>query len=135
MDSRPEVIVKTSTKALWVALIALCTGVAAAQGGPGPQASGPGASAPRTGPGGGLGPGGGMMRGGSRWGADYTPGWAMMTPQERDQHREQMRSAKTYEECTALRDKHHELMAARAKERGINMPAQPRRDACQGYKR
>lgn len=122
---------KASTKTLWVALIALWTGLAAAQGGPAAQASGPGASAPRMG----MGPGGGMMRGGPRWGADYTPGWAMMTPKERDEHREQMRAAKTPEECAALRDKHHEQMVARAKERGINMPAQPRRDACQGFKR
>ena len=119
------------TKSLWVALFALWTGLAAAQGGPGPQASGPGASAPRMG----MGPGGGMMRGGPRWGSDYTPGWAMMTPKERDEHREQMRAAKTYDECTALRDRHHEQMAARAKERGVTMPARPRRDGCQGLKR
>lgn len=118
-------------KAFWVALLALGAGLAVAQGGPGPQASAPGASAPRMG----MGPGGGMMRGGPRWGADYTPGWGMMTSKEREEHREQMRSAKTYEECTALRDKHHEQMMARAKERGVAMPAQPRRDACQGYKR
>ena len=35
----------------------------------------------------------------------------------------------------ALRDKHREQMLARAKERGVTMPAQPRRDACQGFKR
>ena len=122
---------KASTKTLWVALIALWTGIAAAQGSAAPQASGPGASAPRMG----MGPGGGMMRGGPHWGADYTPGWGMMTPKERDEHRKQMRSAKTYEECTALRDRHHEQMMARAKEKGVHMPAQPRRDACQGLKR
>ena len=58
-----------------------------------------------------------------------------MTPAERNEHRTQMRSAKSYEDCVALRDKHHEQMLARAKERGITMPAQPRRDACQGLKR
>ena len=121
---------KTSTKTLWVALFALWTGLAAAQAGPGPQASAPGASAPRMG----MGPGGGMMRGGPRWGADYTPGWGLMTAKERDEHREQMRAAKTREECVALRDRHHEQMAARAKEKGMAMPAQPRRDACQGFK-
>ena len=57
-----------------------------------------------------------------------------MTPAERNEHRTQMRSAKSYEDCVALRDKHREQMS-RAKERGITMPAQPRRDACQGLKR
>jgi hypothetical protein len=122
---------KISTKLLCAALVAAGAGLAGAQtggAGPGPAA---GASAPRMG----MGPGGGMMRGGPRWGADYTPGWAMMSAKERDEHRAQMRAAKTPEECVALRDKHHEQMAARAKERGITMPAQPRRDACQGMKR
>ena len=127
-------------KQLACVLFALGSSLAMAQGGPGPQGAGPGASAPRMGmgPGGGMGSGGGMrggMRGGARAGADYTPGWGLMTPQERDEHRTQMRAAKTYEECTALRDKHHEQMTARAKERGVTMPAQPRRDACQGLKR
>ena len=54
---------------------------------------------------------------------------------ERNEHRTQMRSAKSYDDCVALRDKHREQMLARAKERGITMPAQPRRDACQGLKR
>lgn len=126
---------KASTKLLCVALIATAAGLAGAQtGGPGPgPGPGPaaGASAPRMG----MGPGGGMMRGGARWGSDYTPGWGMMSSKERDEHRAQMRAAKTPAECTALRDKHHEQMVARAKERGITMPAQPRRDACQGMKR
>lgn len=123
---------KRFPSALWVAGLALSVGMAWAQAGggagPGPQASGPGASAPRMGMGGG-------MRGGPRWGSDYTPGWAMMTPKEREEHREQMRAAKTYEECQALRDKHREQMIARAKERGVNAPMQPRRDGCLGLKR
>lgn len=116
--------------------------------GPGPRASGPGpgggpgagprgpgsgaASAP--GPGGrmGMGPGG---RRGPHWGADYTPGWSMMSPKERDEHRARMQGARTYEECRTLQQQHHELMAARAKERGLAAPlAQPRRDACAGLK-
>ncbi len=122
---------KTSSKLMWAALIAASAGLAGAQtGGPGPGPAA-GASAPRMG----MGPGGGMMRGGPRWGSDYTPGWAMMNAKERDEHRAQMRAAKTEQECVALRDKHHEQMGARAKERGITMPAQPRRDACQGMKR
>lgn len=103
--------------------------------GPGPRASGPGpgaASAPGPGARMGMGPGG---RHGPRWGADFTPGWAMMSPKERDEHRARMQGAKTYEECRALQVQHHELMAARAKERGRAAPlAQPRRDACAGLK-
>jgi hypothetical protein len=110
--------------------------------GPSPRASGPGprgASAPgmgmRMGPG--MGPGGQAgPRGAGRWGAEYTPGWALMSPMERDEHRSRMGAAKTYDECKTLQEQHRELMAARAKERGVNAPlAQPRRDACSGLKR
>jgi hypothetical protein len=113
-----------------VSAVGLAMGVATAQpaGGKGPGA-GPAASAPRMG----MGPGGG--RGAARWGADHTPGWALMTQQERDEHRERMRAMTTYEECNAFRQQHHEQMAARAKERGLAAPAQPRRDACGGLKK
>lgn len=111
------------------------TAVFAQQGGgkgpgPGPQASGPAGSAPGMGMGMGMGPGG---RGG-RWGSDYTHGWEMMTQQERDAHRERMGSMQTYEDCTAYRKQQHDLMAARAKERGKAL-GQPRQDACGGLKR
>lgn len=99
--------------------------------GPGPMAAGPGASAPGMGMG--MGHGGG--RGAGRWGADYTPGWAMMTQQERNEHRERMRSMTSYEACKTYHEQHHEQMAARAKERGAQMMAQPRRDACAGLKK
>jgi hypothetical protein len=92
---------------------------AAAQ--PGPKASAPG-------------PGMGYGRGG-RWGADYTPGWSMMSEAERNEHRSRMQSAQTYDDCIAYRDQHHKLMAERAKERGQAMPAQPRHDACAGMKK
>lgn len=115
-------------------VVGLSAGVAQAQpgggkgpgAGPGPMGAGPSASAPGMG----MGPGGG--RGAARWGADYTPGWMMMTQQERNEHRERMRSMKTYEECKAYQTQHHEQMAARAKERGGKPAAQPRRDACAG---
>lgn len=119
-------------------------GTTASSPAPGPRAAGPGpgprgASAPgtRMGPGMGMGPGGQAgPRGAGRWGADYTPGWALMSPKERDEHRSRMMAAKTYDECKTLQEQHRELMAARAKERGVNAPlAQPRRDACSGLKR
>lgn len=98
-------------------------------GGPGPRGPGPGASSPGMG----MGPGGG--RGAGRWGADYTPGWAMMTSQERDEHRNRMRAMTTYDECHAYQTQHHEQMVARAKERGTKALGQPRRDACAGLKK
>jgi hypothetical protein len=108
------------------AALVLCVGAVMAQPGsgkgPGP---GPAASAPRMGMGMGMG----------RWGSDFTPGWSLMTPQERNEHRERMRNAKTYDECKAAQQQHHEQMAARAKERGGKPLAQPRRDACAGMKR
>lgn len=90
--------------------------------GAGPLGAGPAASAP------GMEPGG--SRGAARWGSDYTPGWTLMSQQERNEHRDRMRSMKTYEECKSYQDQHHEKMAAQAKERGGKVPAQPRRDAC-----
>ncbi len=118
-------------------LLALSAGVALAQpgagrgpgAGPGPMGAGPAASAPGMG----MGPMGG--RGAARWGADYTPGWALMTQQERNEHRERMGSMKTYEECKAYQEQHHEQMAARAKERGGKAMPAPRRDACGGLKK
>lgn len=113
-------------------LIGVSTGVAMAQpgGGKGPGAGpGPAASAPGIG----MGPGG--SRGAARWGSDSTPGWALMTQQERNEHRNRMRSMKTYEECKTYQDQHHEQMVARAKERGGKALAEPRRDACSGLKK
>ena len=97
-------------------------------------ASGPG---PGAGPGpgyGGMGPGrGGMM--GPRYGAGVTPGWALMTPEERSAHQNEMRGMKTYDECRAYVDQQHQLMQGRAKERGVAVPATPRRDVCAGLKK
>jgi len=135
--------------ALGAAMVSAQSASAPAAGpGPGPRASGPG-----PGPGMGMGPGargasgpgtgmpmGPGMRGGARGpgrsGADFTPGWPMMSPKEREEHRARMQAAKTYDECKALQQQHHDQMAARAKERGASAPlAQPRRDACAGLKR
>ena len=119
-------------------VICMSAGVAFGQagGGMGPGAgqgrmgAGPGASAPGMGMG--MGSGGG--RGAARWGSDVTPGWALMNAQERKEHQDRMRAMKTYDECKAYRDQHHEQMMARAKERGVKTLAQPRRDACNGLK-
>jgi hypothetical protein len=90
-----------------------------------------------AGPGTGMGPGmgAGMGAGVARWGSDDTPGWSMMTEQERKEHQDRMRAMKTYEECKAYADQHREQMNARAKERGGQAMAQARRDPCSGLKR
>ena len=106
------------------AAILLAAGIAPAQPGPG---AGPGfsASAPRVGPG----------RMGGRWGTDFTTGWSRMTASERQEHQAKMRSMTNYEDCKAYVDQYHQQMTARAKEKGLAVPAQPRRDACASLKR
>ncbi|MBG6079890.1 Spy/CpxP family protein refolding chaperone [Rubrivivax gelatinosus] len=91
------------------------------------QGAGPGMGG---GMGGGMGPGGG--RGAARWGQGVTPGWALMTPEERTAHQTKMRSMTTRADCRAYVEQHHADMAARAKERGVAVPAMPRRDPCAG---
>ncbi len=93
----------------------------------------------QMGPGGGMGPGmgpgmGSMTGPGARgmrfeFNKDNTPGWSLMTPEERTAHRDKMLAAKSYEECQAVQEEHHRQMAARAKEQGKTLPG-PRRNAC-----
>jgi hypothetical protein len=79
--------------------------------------------------------GSGMGRGrGAMAGPDYSPGWSMMSPEERSQHQAKMRSMTNYDDCKAYMAQQHEQMAARAKAQGMQMPAQPRRDGCAGLK-
>ncbi len=98
--------------------------------GPGP---GPGAGPAASVPGMGGGPGMGRGRMGMA-GPDYSPGWSLMTPDERSQHQTKMRSMTNYDECKAYMAQQHDQMAARAKAQGTQMPAQPRRDGCAGLK-
>lgn len=74
----------------------------------------------------------GPMSGRGLYGSNYTAGWALMTTEERAEHRKQMRAAKTYDECRKVMDDHHKLMDERAKEKGAAAPLpRPRRDSCQ----
>jgi hypothetical protein len=111
----------------WAVVVLACTaGSAWAQGRAGEGAgAAPAASAP------GIGPGMHARRG--QAGADITPGWSMMTPAERADHRARMGSIRTYDECKAYMDKHREEMASRAKESGKQLPV-PRRDGCRRLK-
>jgi hypothetical protein len=101
-------------------VLGLAAAAAMAQGGPGAGAG--------QRPGAGTGPA-------QRWGSDVTPGWTLMTPQERQEHQQRMRAMTNYDECKAYQDQHREQMAARAKERGGKALAQPRRDACAALKK
>lgn len=115
-------------------LAALClavSGPVAAQGGPGPGAKAgmPSASAAASGPGMGMG-----MHHGGMAGPDHTPGWSMMTPQERSEHQARMQGMKTPENCRAYRDAHHQQMAEHAKAQGGKPLPPPRHDGCAGMK-
>ena len=79
---------------------------------------------------------GGMMQGGSgaRAGSDFTPGWMMMEPAERDEHRQAMLAARTPEECRKLRDEHMARMQERARARGMASMPMPQMDACAGMR-
>lgn len=52
-------------------------------------------------------------------------GSQLMTPEERQQYRDRMRSAKTAEEREQIRREHHAEMQARAKGRGVTLPDEP----------
>jgi hypothetical protein len=87
---------------------------------------------PGPGMGGGMGPGGG---GGGRFAIDNnnTVGWALMTQEERNTHRQKMWSFKSYDECKAYQLEHHQTMEARAKEKGKAI-VPPRFNACDRMK-
>jgi hypothetical protein len=89
--------------------------------------SSPGGPMMGRGPGPGPGTGMGMGRG-----AQNTYGWSMMTPAERQAHMARMRSFTSRAECHAYVADHHRLMVERARQRGMYMPASPRRDPCAG---
>ncbi|MGE5470504.1 MAG: hypothetical protein ACM3X0_06895 [Bacteroidota bacterium] len=52
-------------------------------------------------------------------------GSQLMTNQERIEHRNKMRAAKTAEEREQVRLQHHEQMQLRAKEKGVTLPDTP----------
>jgi hypothetical protein len=69
---------------------------------------------------------------GMRSGPQVTPGWPMMSAAERREHMAKMGSFTTRKECEAYTAEHHRLMAERAKQRGVTIPAQPRHNPCAG---
>ena len=79
---------------------------------------------------GGMGPGKG---GRFAFNQGNTPGWSLMSAEERAAHRDKMWSFKTFEECKAYQAEHHTAMEAKAKEQGKTLPA-PRANACDRMK-
>lgn len=66
-----------------------------------------------------------------RFGPANTPGWSMMTPQERVEHRSKMMGFTNYEECASYLAEHHAMMLERARKQGVSLPAEPRLGFCQ----
>lgn len=56
---------------------------------------------------------------------DQIYGSQMMTSQEKMEHRNKLRAAKTAEEREIVRAEHHEAMKIRAQERGVTLPDVP----------
>ena len=80
--------------------------------------------------------GGGPAGKGQGWhfNSGNTYGWSLMTPEERDAHRDKMLAAKTYDECKAYQDVQHKLMTERAKEKGQPISPAPRYNMCDRMK-
>ena len=62
-----------------------------------------------------------------------TPGWSVMTPEERTAHHDRMMAAKTYDDCKAAQAEQHKQMEDRAKAQGKTLPG-PRQNACDNMK-
>ena len=60
-----------------------------------------------------------------------TPGWSLMTPQEREEHRARMMGFTNYEDCAAYAAEHHKQMQERASAKGMTLPPEPRMGYCQ----
>jgi hypothetical protein len=63
-----------------------------------------------------------------------TAGWQLMTPEERIEHQNKMRSFKTYDECKAYQEQHHKMMEERAKQKGVTLPPMGPRYGCDNLK-
>ena len=115
---------KTSKLTMIALLAALLAAPAFAQ--PGSGMGGMGGMGPGMG---GMGPGKGRMA----FNQGNTPGWSLMTAEDRTAHQQKMWSFKTFDECKAYQAEHHTAMTAKAKEQGKTLPA-PRANACDRMK-
>lgn len=80
----------------------------------------------------GPGPGGGPGPMGPRFNEETTPGWTMMTPEERKAHQDKMRSFRDHAQCQAYMEEHRKQMDARAQEKGKTLPGKGPGSGC-GY--
>lgn len=64
-------------------------------------------------------------------GPGNTPGWSLMTPEERAAHRGKMMGFTKYEDCAAYVLEHHRLMQERAEAKGMTLPVAPRQNMCE----
>lgn len=64
-----------------------------------------------------------MARGPWRASETNTRGWQLMSPQERLEHQRLVRGFTTLAECRSYQLAHHQLMAERARQRGLPQPA------------
>ena len=80
----------------------------------------------------GAGPGAGGMRG-MRFNQTNTPGWTLMTAEERTANQTKMLAVKTYDECKLVQAEQHAAMQARAKEKGVTLNV-PRQNGCDRMK-
>jgi hypothetical protein len=62
-----------------------------------------------------------------------TPGWSLMTPEERAEHRHKILSLKTYDECMVYVEEQHAKMGERAEQKGQGL-RQPRHNVCDRMK-
>jgi hypothetical protein len=116
------------TFAAATALLCFAIGAAQAQNAASSPSTGMG---PRSGMG--MGPGGGMQ--GRRMGPDNTPGWSLMSSEERRARHDKMMGMTDHADCTAYMAQHQTQMVERAKAQGRSMPTMPRQDACAPLKK
>ncbi len=66
---------------------------------------------------------------GMRFDRTNTPGWTLMTGEERTAYQDKIRAVKSYDECKAIQVEQHSLMETRAKEKGVTLQG-PQDNAC-----
>ena len=66
----------------------------------------------------------------ANWGKRFTPGWDMMSKEERKAITAKLRKATTYNDCKAVVDEAAQKAAERAKAKGMAEPAKLKRDGC-----
>lgn len=71
-----------------------------------------------------------LARGPWRASDGNTTGWYLMSPEERIEHQARIRGFRTYDDCHAYQVEHHQIMAARAAEKRLQLPEKGR-DICE----